>query len=67
LVSTVSTDGPPTPNARIIFLKTTGSFLLEQTGWQTFAGLDYRADIAGDSERAAPGTHQETSLVKQPS
>jgi hypothetical protein len=34
LARTVSTDGPPTPKARIIFLKTTGSFLLEQTGWR---------------------------------
>jgi hypothetical protein len=28
-VNTVSTIGPPAPKARIIFLKTTGSFLLE--------------------------------------
>ena len=46
LASTVSTVGPPTPNARIIFLKTT-SFLLESTGWQS--------SLTGSAHRAVPG------------
>ena len=51
LARTVSTDGPPTPKARSIFLKTTGSFLLEQRG-----GDCQRGGHGGQRMRRPTGT-----------